>query len=187
MKKLGRDFSSSAPYVVPRTKVRRYGKEILRLADAYGRRLKPKEVVEEARSKKSPLHGYFEWNNLKAAQSFRLQQARKLLEVVYVTVIDTRTGKEVPARSMVNVFTEEKGRKVRAYVRQDDALNTPYYRAQLVAQALDELEGWCAKYNVYEELKDTIHEVLVLSRFERKKLFQPAKKSRKRRKATVKA
>lgn len=47
----------------------------------------PEAVVDLAKNKESVLHDYFEWNNKKAAESYRLQQASGLLRRIDVVVI----------------------------------------------------------------------------------------------------
>lgn len=55
------------------------------LEDAEGR-LTPRAVVEAARSKASPLHGCFEWDDKKAAAKHRLDTARRLIVSVEMSV-----------------------------------------------------------------------------------------------------
>ena len=45
-------------------------------------KLTAQAVVDAAREESSPLHGYFEWDDNKAANEYRLLQARKLIRVV---------------------------------------------------------------------------------------------------------
>ena len=45
-------------------------------------KLTAQAVVDAAREESSPLHGYFEWEDSKAANEYRLLQARKLIRVV---------------------------------------------------------------------------------------------------------
>lgn len=49
-------------------------------------RLTPAEVVDAARNPKSPLHAYFEWDNDRAADAYRLGQARQLIRSVKITI-----------------------------------------------------------------------------------------------------
>lgn len=44
--------------------------------------LSPRAVVDEARSESSPLHPYFEWDDHRAAQSYRIGQAKTLTRSV---------------------------------------------------------------------------------------------------------
>ena len=48
--------------------------------------LTPHSVVIEARSKKSPLHDCFEWDDSKAGHAYRLYQARALIRRVHIVV-----------------------------------------------------------------------------------------------------
>ena len=50
-------------------------------------RLDPQSVVAAARNKKSPLHKQFEWDDTKAAEKYRLEQARELIRLVRVEVV----------------------------------------------------------------------------------------------------
>lgn len=50
--------------------------------------LTARDVVLDARKKDSPLHGYFEWDNAKAATKFRLVQARRLINRFQVPIIE---------------------------------------------------------------------------------------------------
>jgi hypothetical protein len=67
----------------------------------YGQKgeLKPSAVVDAARAKDSPLHKCFEWRDGKAADEYRLIQARKLIRLT-VTIIDDKPESymHVPAR-----------------------------------------------------------------------------------------
>src|SRR5258705_4645106 len=54
------------------------------------------EVVEAARDNASPLHGFFPWDQKKAAQQWWLQEARRLIRVIRVTFPDDSEEKEVP-------------------------------------------------------------------------------------------
>lgn len=85
---------------------------IAALEDRRGR-LTAEQVVEEARPPSSPIHGCFEWDDSKAAESWRIEQARDLIKRVKIVI-------EV----------EEKKVRVVAYVRDADKEATePGYRA----------------------------------------------------------
>lgn len=50
--------------------------------------LKASTVVTEAKPRTSPLHSHFEWNDKKGADAHRLDQARRLIRRVRVTIDD---------------------------------------------------------------------------------------------------
>lgn len=58
-------------------------------------------VVESARPKDAPLHGYFEWDDKAAAEEFRLEQARSMIRRVRFVVEDSAG---VPAGRAVREF-----------------------------------------------------------------------------------
>jgi len=49
-------------------------------------KLTAEDVVAAARKRESPLHGCFEWDDNKAAECWRLEQARGLIRSVQVTI-----------------------------------------------------------------------------------------------------
>ena len=60
--------------------------------------LHAEDVVSAARDPISPLHGKFEWEDSKAAQQYRLWQARKLIASVTIKLPDGQ-----PVRKYINV------------------------------------------------------------------------------------
>lgn len=58
------------------------------ICKANGGVLTPEAVVEDAKSKASPLHGQFTWNTKEAAYQHWLDQARSLIRTVRVVVTE---------------------------------------------------------------------------------------------------
>ena len=52
--------------------------------------LKPDAVIESAKDAKSPLHGFFDWDDSVAAAKWRIEQARELIRTVKLSVITER-------------------------------------------------------------------------------------------------
>lgn len=65
------------------------------LADEEGR-LTPDQVVDDARDKKSPLHGLFEWDRGKAAMAHWIHQAREIIGAVRVVETNTTITVRAP-------------------------------------------------------------------------------------------
>jgi hypothetical protein len=81
------------------------------LADANGH-IEPADVIEAARSPKSPIHGDFEWDESIAAQAYLFEQARRLIRLVKIEVtIDHRTF-----HSVAYVVDPDRERGSRRYV-----------------------------------------------------------------------
>lgn len=110
-------------------------------------------IVDDARNPLSPLHACFEWDDRRAADGFRLDQARNLLRSL-VTIVDERAA--TPIRAFVTVVSREEGDDFpasrRAYTSIVDAMANPAMRQQLLAAALNEIKLWRAKYGQLQEL-----------------------------------
>lgn len=89
------------------------------LEDSHGR-LTPDVVIQDARSKDSPLHGEFEWDTKKAAQKHWQDQARALIRAVKVVVsTDTTVVKSVAYVRDPNRPKDEQGYISVANLRRD--------------------------------------------------------------------
>lgn len=69
----------------------------------------PEAIVKEARKTHSVLHNYFEWNNTKAADKYRLQQAAELIQRIEVKVLKDGETKTIRAFEVINKGVGEKG------------------------------------------------------------------------------
>lgn len=58
-------------------------------------KITPQLVIESAKNKKSVLHDYFEWDDSKAAQSWRVRQASSLLNNIKVNVVKDGETKQL--------------------------------------------------------------------------------------------
>ena len=105
----------------------------------------PTLVVKEAKKKTSPLHGGFEWDDRRAAQEYRLDQARLIVRSVIVHR-DGNDGEPMAVRAFVHIG------EASDYEDIDVVLGIPEKREALLAQALAELEIVRRKYETLEEL-----------------------------------
>jgi len=120
------------------------GKTLESLRDSKGH-LRPKTIVDEARDHRSELHKHFEWSNTRAAESYRLQQARDLVNhIVEVRIINK---KKVDTRAFVSVTDKECGK---VYVTFEQGVTDQDYRRQLLSKALTTLDN--LKYLIEEYL-----------------------------------
>lgn len=120
--------------------------ELRRIYRANGNRLYPPHVIKAAEDPDNVLHSHFVWDDSKAANEYRLIQARHLISRVKIVT---------PASSTEN-------RKVRAYhaLRSDqsgyrhlrDCMSSPEIMAALVEQFAGDLDRLRERY---ESIKDT--------------------------------
>lgn len=113
-------------------------------------------VLENAKPKKSPLHPYFEWNNGKAAEMYRLEQARYLVRSVAIK-IDRPEGEDpLVTRAFVEIKGEEGPYLSLPVVIQDADL-----RKQLIKQARKDIEIFENKYSVLSEVVSLIQPIKI--------------------------
>ena len=136
--------------------------ELKRIAADHGGELKPEDVVAEARIETSPLHDIFEWDDTEAAHQYRIWQARQLIRVT-VTYLPNGEGK-TPMRVFVSL-TPDRSREGGGYRATADVLSNARMRAQLLGDALAEIDRFKAKYSALNELAEVF---AALSRAERK-------------------
>lgn len=121
-------------------------------------------IVELAVKPSCPLHSFFEWDDEKAAEEYRLTQARLLLRSIII-IDETVEGGTV--RAFYNVV--EPHLEGKTYVSLKRVLNEPELRQQVIEYAYAELVGWRERYKRYSEFKSIFKEISVLGKNVKKK------------------
>lgn len=109
--------------------------------------IKPEIVVQEAQSKTSALHNFFEWDDSAAAAQHRLWQARKLIQSVSVVIVGETDA--TPIRAFVNLRPdeEEEGSLLeQSYVGMRAVQNNPGFQKQVLHYAYTQLVQWKARF-----------------------------------------
>lgn len=114
----------------------------------------PQEVVDAARSEEAPIHRHFEWDDFKAAEEHRRNQARHLLRSI---VISSEGEEDVRAYHHVHVVSE--GGVLPAYLPASVVWSRSEFAQQVVEQARSELRAWTKKYRHYKQLSDLVSAV----------------------------
>lgn len=124
--------------------------ELRKIEAAHGI-IQPRVVVEAAKPAKSPLHKFFEWDQVKAAGKYREFQARQLICRVYVRDAALETSE--PVRAFVNIKSEVEGDDdmVQGYVSQGTMLKAPGLQQQVLTYARDQLLLWRKKFGNYQQ------------------------------------
>ena len=129
--------------------VARYGPRLDALSAKGGGQLTAAAVLKDARSKRSPLHDFFQWDDAAAAEQFRLRQAAYLLRSITIEVTkDDRPPIRVRAFYHIDPDEEEGGH----YAPLAVVVDRPEYREQLLARAVKELREMRRRYRMLQEL-----------------------------------
>ena len=115
--------------------------------------LRPQAVVDAARSKSSPLHKAFCWDDTEAAKRYRLLQAQKLIRSFRVTV-DDGDGNECEVPVFVNVSSDRMGGSDRNPYRLLEDLKGTDLMEVAERDALEQLRGMRDRYGHITKLKD---------------------------------
>lgn len=126
-------------------------KELERIRIQNGGVLRPKDVVEAARDPDNILHPRFEWNNTKAAEQYRLLQARQLIRVS-VQVVDNGNNGE-PIKAYWSYQEDRYNRAGGGYTAMVDILEDEERYAVMLEEAKKDLAIFRNRYKQLRELK----------------------------------
>lgn len=115
-------------------------------------------VVEDARSKNSVLHKYFEWDKNKAFEKGLIDRARELIGAIVYEVVEVNddgsyakpTDNHGFVRAFPNIPNDDQDQ--RNYVPIEIVLVDEDKRSQLIENARREAEAWLQRYAIVSEL-----------------------------------
>ena len=151
------------PWFKQSTNPRPIGERIAAMAKAHNGRIPEDELLREAQEAGSPLHGFFEWDDKKAAERYRSQQARSLLNGLKVTIkIIDKIDPALSTKTQV-CFVPEEGTVTTVYTvsttrieAEDNILglsNREQRPTSLLEKARFELRAFRKRYQDLEELE----------------------------------
>lgn len=141
--------------------------EIKRLINENGGVLTPDQLVDYASSEKSPLHKYFTWDNTEAAKKCRIYEARTLLRVCVEIIPNGKAN--IVHRVTTHLSSDGTGYRAVADVLTDEELT-----AQMLSDALNELESFKKKYSRLKELSVVFKAIDKVKLPKRKKMKKAA-------------
>ena len=106
--------------------------------------------LDSARSEDSEMHGLFEWDDTKAAENWRMEQARVIIASIRVNVVEEDMS-PIKTRAYVQHEPRNSG-----YVSVGKALSDEDKRSKVIDQARKEASWFIEKYKAFEELAEVI-------------------------------
>lgn len=141
-------------------------KEMCKIHKKHGR-LDRELVLEAARSKRSVLHKFFEWDDTVAANEWRLRQAGKLIGSCKIVVINKKTKVERSVRCFVSISDDsgaQGGGTTRSFEPISDVMNNPQTRQQYLGGFIIRMEQLQAEYSFLKEAGAVFKELAKLKR-----------------------
>jgi len=158
-------WKDGSRFAVP---AQRAGEEIERIS-AGGNPVTASMVVDESRPLDAVLHPCFTWDDAKAAEMHRENEARQIIRHCY-RVETTEQGEEKPVLGFVSVTVQED----RGYLATDVVCRSEDLRGQAVRDALAGLKGWQRRYAHLKELDPLMTAMeKALRKLERKNVGKP--------------
>lgn len=121
--------------------------EAIRLKN--GGLLTEEAILNVAKAKSHPLHSEFTWDNTAAAKLWRLEEARRLIRSVYIT-LESPKHAPVSVRAYASLPSDREA--AGGYRAIQDVLADKDLRKELLAAALSELEAFKRRYSNLAQL-----------------------------------
>ena len=130
-----------------------FRERFLELRAKLKRVVRPHDVLQDARNPRSVFHSYIEWDDRKASEKYRLQQARELvsrLKMVYVNP----AGHAINVREYVHLQVETPDRRiVGGYIPRQQAVKTSHFRSQMIELAIRDQVAFKRRYACFPEIE----------------------------------
>ncbi len=135
----------------------RVGTELDKLQKQHGGRLTPRVVVDAAREPGREIHRCFEWDDVRAAELYRENRARDVMQHVRVELIP-QTADEEPlvVRAFVNLTEGEQDALERGYIPIARVLSDGELYAQTCERAARELDSMAKRYAGFQALSSIL-------------------------------
>ena len=121
-----------------------------------GLSVKPEEIVDKARDEHTELHKCFEWDDTKAAEKYRVHQARQIVCHLIVKEVNDEPQKQ-EVRFFYKTDNQEGYKSVSYIMRNEDEYQ------KLLDRALSELKAFEKKYSTLKELNGLFEAINVLT------------------------
>jgi len=158
MKKSKKAFRAKPGARFKKSRVQDYGEEIERIkAKHKTRMLKSQIIVDEAREENSPIHECFEWDDSKASELYRRQQAVNLIN--HIVTINVTDGEEKEVPFLVNVKIVDSDEGDRGYVSFEELVEDELLYTQYLNGLIQELIALKAKIKNFKELGGIYKEI----------------------------
>lgn len=114
--------------------------------------LTPQAIVDAAKDRRNVLHRHFEWDDTEAANQWRLEQARSIVQSIHVEASETESGY---SRAFLSI-REKDGTSYRSI---QDILQSADLQSKVLAAAERDLLAFESRYRSLTDICDIIRSV----------------------------
>lgn len=126
------------------------GEALAKVAAKGGGSLTPTAVVETARNPRNVLHKHFEWDDSKAAQQWRVEQARSVIQCIHA---EDSSASQGHVRAFISVATNE-GRAYHTIAAVKESVDL---QSRILKQADRDLEAFERRYQALQDVCAVVH------------------------------
>lgn len=130
--------------------------ELERIESVYGA-LTPENILEGSKEVNSVLHGLFVWDDKLAANQYRLQQARTILNNIEITIITNGEPRQLPVFEMIT----KDNQRVYKNIEEFTAPDAEEVRKQTVRE-INSLKNKLAFFNQFSKATKKLNEAVEL-------------------------
>ena len=121
-------------------------KLLTKMAKRNGGILKVDDVLEEAKNVNSVLHQHFEWDDSEAAEHYRRQQARALIQRCRIQLVETEP---VKIRAFVSLPTDREHGG--GYRLTTEVMGDEYLKDEMLRDIRMTIQRWTKKLNLLDQ------------------------------------
>lgn len=121
-------------------------KLLTQMAKRNGGILKVDDVLEEAKNVNSVLHQHFEWDDSEAAEHYRRQQARALIQRCRIQLVETEP---VKIRAFVSLPTDREHGG--GYRLTTEVMGDEYLKDEMLRDIRMTIQRWTKKLNLLDQ------------------------------------
>lgn len=119
--------------------------ELERIREAEGPTLSPQAIVDASRPEDAVLHPEFEWDDTAAANEWRKEQARSLVQAI--EIVESEGAMEARTPALVSVIVEGQRGYQPTSVAFEDASSAEF----VIGEALAALASWQRRYKALRQ------------------------------------
>lgn len=121
------------------------GKALEEISEKVGGHLTPRAVVDAARDRKNALHVHFEWDDKLAAESYRITQARDIIQAIHIVSDSVPSGY---ARAFLSI-SDKSGTSYRTL---EEVMSSADLQSRILAQAERDLISFETRYSELQDI-----------------------------------
>ena len=123
--------------------------------------LNPISILNEARNENSILHPLFEWDNNKAAEQYRLQQARNIINNIEIIIVSDSENFKIPVYEIITDMNNNRCYKHIQSLSFDEIEQVKKNTLESLSQISRKLKMYKNFKVVLQRLEDVVYELSI--------------------------